>query len=487
MPPAAGPDRPNILLILSDEHTAAITGCYGDRLVRTPSLDRLAADGIAFDAAYTPSPLCVPARLAFTAGKYVSRVGAWSNQSRLPSDDMPTLPHRLNAAGYESLLCGKMHYDATRRYGFRDWGDVPYVNQARKTGRIRRRDADDESVDTGSRDRRFADFHTGESFVLEQDRAVTAGTVDFLRGRRRDDRPFFFLAGYLAPHFPLIVPEPYHRMYAGKVPMPHVPAAHLADQPRNYRHLRRGFGVVEVDPEKVRLGRELYYGMVTWLDEQIAAVLDALADSDVADNTVVIYTTDHGEDLGEHGLWWKNCMYECAARVPLIVSWPARWAGGQRRTEACSLLDLGRTLGELGKADLPADWNGQSLLGSLDEAGAGSRDLAVSEYYGHNICSGFAMIRRGRYKYVYHARPDQQHGPERELYDLRADPGELTNLAGRPDQADRLAALHADLVAEVGEEPDETERRCREDIARGYDRGDDARGPGEGGGKGARS
>ena len=184
----------------------------------------------------------------------------------------------------------------------------------------------------------------------------------------------------------------------------------------------------------------------------------------------MIYTTDHGENMGEHGLWFKNCVYDTAARVPLIVSWPKRWAGGQRRGGACSLVDVVQTIAEIGGAMTPADWNGSSLCAYLDDPKAPSRDLAVSEYYAHNIASGYAMLRRGTWKYVYHTPPDDKHPTQRELYDLQSDPGELHNLAGNPDQQGRIKEMHASLVKELGEDPDKTELRCRADYAKGYGR-----------------
>jgi choline-sulfatase len=454
---------------MSDEHTASVMGCAGNTVVHTPHLDRLAAQGVLFDCAYTNSPLCVPARLSFTAGKYVSRVGAWSNDCWLPRDDIPSLPRLMNSAGYESYLCGKQHYDATHRYGFTEIGGN--MNRAYMTGHGARRHAKDESVNTAGRDRRFKEFHVGDSSsILNHDRNVTAGVLGFLGARRRTDKPFFLFTGYLAPHFPLIVPKTYHDRYRGRVPMPVVPPGNVASQPRNYHHLRRGFGVVETDPDTVRLGRELMYGLTTWLDEEIGKVLAALGNSDVADNTIVIYTSDHGENMGEHHLWWKNCMYDHAARVPLIVSWPARWTGGQRRSGVCSLVDVVRTIAELGGADAPSDWDGDSLCPLLDDGTAPWKDFALSEYYAHNISSGFVMVRQGRYKYVYHTPADDEHPAERELYDMQADPGEFHNLAADPEQQGRVRNLHEVLLAELGENPDDIEQRCRADYARGYGR-----------------
>ena len=469
--------KPNILVIMSDEHNAGVMGCMGNTIIRSPNLDALAGRGVVFDHCYCNSPLCVPSRLSFTSGKYASRVGAWSNSCRLPSADYPSLPSVLNAAGYESFLCGKMHYDSKRRYRFTEIGGN--MNEGVMTGRAKRRRADDTEPDAETSNR-FASFHTGEhSSILDHDRNVTAGTLEFLKNRKAAGKPFFLLSGYLAPHFPLVVPEKYWKNYEGKVPMPVIPEGFLETLPRNYKHLRVGFNVVNVPDDVVRKSRELYYGLVQWFDEEAGKVLDALRASEAADNTVVIYTADHGENMGEHGLWWKNCLYDSAARVPLLVSWPARWKGGQRRTQACSLVDVVRTIAELAGAKTPEDWNGDSMAPWLDNAETPWKDRAVSEYYGHNIASGYAMIRMGQFKYVYHTPADADHPAERELYDLAADPGEFHNLAANPDQADalggrnsrradRIKTMHAALVKELGEEPDLTEQRCRKDYATGY-------------------
>jgi len=459
--------KPNILVIMSDEHNASVLGCCGNDIVQTPNLDRLSRRGVTFNNCYCNSPLCVPSRLSFTSGKYASRVSAWNNNCWLPTADYPSLPRAMNAAGYESVLCGKMHYDKTRKYGFREIGNM---NTSDKYGKGSRRKADDLKPKPGLSGR-FNEFRTAEdSSIMTHDRKVTAGTVEFLKNRKASDKPFFMLAGYIAPHFPLIVPEKYWQQYQGKVPMPKIPEGHLESQPLNYKHLRIGFNAEDVPDEIVRKGRELYYGLTQWVDEEIGKILVSLDDSEVADNTIIIYTTDHGENMGEHGLWWKNCLYEHASRVPLIVSWPARWKGGQRRTQACSLVDVVQTIAELGGADVPADWDGDSMIKWLDDAGTEWKDLAVSEYYAHNIASGYAMIRKGSYKYVYHTSADAGHPAERELYDFQSDPGEFNNLAGGEKYKSRIDALHAALVNEIGEDPDRTEQRCRAECDKGYDR-----------------
>lgn len=461
-------NKPNIIVIMSDEHDPMVSGCYGDKTVRTPNLDGLAGRGIVFENCYTTSPLCVPARLSFTAGKYASRVHAWSNSAMLPSDDYPSLPHILNAAGYESFLGGKMHYDATHRYGFKD---LYNANNSFMTGRGGRRKADDESVNVNAWKNRAAAFKVAEdSSVMTHDRKVTDYCSKFVAGRRAGDKPFFLLAGYLAPHFPLTVPELYSVPYRDKIPMPEIPEGFFDTMPLNYKHLRRGFGTVVAEPPVIKKGRELYYGLTQWVDNEIGKLLATLRKPAAAENTIVIYTADHGENRGERGLWWKNCVYETAAHIPLIVSWPERWKGGQRRTGACSLVDVVKTIAECAGARTPDDWNGDSLVAWADDPNTKWKDLAISEYYGHNIASGYTMLRAGQYKYVYHSRMDAQHGPERELYHLEADPKEFVNLARTSEHAARVGVMHKAMVKEVGRDPDESELICRADYAKGYNR-----------------
>ncbi|MBI5281809.1 MAG: sulfatase-like hydrolase/transferase [Candidatus Solibacter usitatus] len=464
-----GKRPPNILFLFSDEHNIRVAGYNGNRLARTPNLDRLAESGVVFSNAYCNSPLCVPSRLSLTTGKYVHRINAWSNNCRLPSDDYPgTLPRVMNAAGYESYLAGKMHYDRNHGYGFNVVMRGAH-NNGLMTGRGGRRNADDQTVNRKAAAQRFQDFHTGDrSEVLDGDRDVTRAVVDLLERRSTSDKPFFLLAGYLAPHFPLIVPEPLYRNYEGKVGLPQIPPGHLDALPLNYKHQRRGFGTVDVPDDITRRGRELYHGLTEWVDAEIGKVLDALRRSAAAENTVIVYSADHGENMGEHGMWWKNCMYEHAAHVPLIVNWPERWKGGQRRNGVCSLVDVVRTIAELGGARVPGDWNGDSLVPLLENRNAPWKERAVSQYYAHNIASGFAMLREPRYKYVYHCRPDDQNPPERELYDLAKDPGEFHSLHADPSQRARMLRMHDLLVKELGEDPDETERRARFELARGY-------------------
>ncbi|MFX0098722.1 MAG: sulfatase-like hydrolase/transferase [Candidatus Hodarchaeota archaeon] len=452
--------RPNIIVIMTDQHDPAVSGCYGDHVVQTPNIDRLSREGITFDAAYTTSPLCVPARLSFTSGQYISRprVSTWNNSCWLEDEQQPTIARILKKAGYDALLCGKMHYEYTRRYGFDDMLSIE--NGHVKTGVVTRRFVDDTSVNTKAWAETQLDMHVGEtSNKIHRDTTKTAAATRFIKNRKASDKPFLLMVGYVCPHSPLIAPQSYLDQVKGKVPMPELPDGLLENLPTNYKHNRMGFGYVEQDPGMVKKGRELYWALVGWVDNEIGKVLKALDESEILDNTIVIYTCDHGENKGDHGMWWKNNMYEHAARIPLIVRWPRKWEGNQRRSGACSTVDLVRTIAEIAGADVPNYWDGDSLFPYLDDPGYDWKDFALSEYYSHNIVSGFTMVRKGKWKYVYHAKAPG-NDPETELYNLEEDPKEFNNLASSPEHAELVNELHASIVDELGEQPDDIEHRC---------------------------
>jgi choline-sulfatase len=463
--------KPNILWIMSDEHNATVAGCYGNKLIQTPHIDSLAQQGITFDAHYCNSPLCAPSRLSLTAGKYVSRVDAWALTSELPDANIASLPRVLNAAGYQSFLCGKQHYDYSRRYGFTEVGGN--FNNWYKTGKGHRLPAT--HLEQTRLSPRFDEFHAGDhGSTVEHDRRVTTGAVKFLSERQEDgEKPFFLFVGYLAPHFPLIVPEENVAKYRGKVTMPVIPEGFLDRMPLNYKVQRAAFEEIGVPDETVRKGRELYYGLTDWADNEIGKVLAALRQHpEIAENTVIIYSSDHGENMGEHGMWWKGCMYDASSKVPLVISWPKRWKGAQRRGGASSHVDLVQTIAEIAGGHTPDDWNGQSMLHWMDRPHAPWKDFAVSEYYAHNTASGYTLLRSGEWKYVYHNVMDKDHPAERELYDLANDPMEFTNLARLPEHQARIEMLHKRMLEEIGADPDVTEQRCREQLSRGYTRSD---------------
>jgi choline-sulfatase len=460
---------PNILFIMTDEHHAGMMGCVGDKVVQTPHLDALAARGILFNQQYCASPICMPSRHSFTTGKYVSGHMVWRNDGGVP-EGVPTLPRILNAAGYESYLIGNMHYKGGETHGFTIIDDKGRVTPPRDAPR----DTRGRPIVPKPRLQAGVFPDQGGKLAPEFDRAGEADdnpspvdiprrdhAIKFLRERPADSKPFFATVSFIAPHYPFIAPEEYLARYRNKVPAPEVPPGVLEALALNYKHTRNDRQFERVPPFMAKLAREAYYARIDWIDHQIGLVLDALSHSSFAENTVVIYTTDHGESLGNHGMWMKCNMFDHAARVPLIVSWPARWKGGQQRNGACGMVDLVKTVADLAAAKTPADWNGVSMLPWLDDANYAWRDLAVCEYFGYNLASGIVMIRQGDWKYVYHTRADEQHGPERELYNMKEDPREFQNLAGDPAQEARMKAMHEALVRETGEDPERTEARYR--------------------------
>ena len=457
--------KPNILCIMSDEHTWNVLGCCRNPVVKTPNLDRIAKNGIVFENCYTPSPLCVPARLAFTAGQYISRCGAWQNNSELPSDDYPSLYRLLGEQGYECALGGKMHFSHDRRYGF-DVDLNPKFNSGRKNEGHVRVDINSEPYKKmeNKLSPRFGEFKvSNDSFILNHDRKVTQICGDYIKGRKKDDKPFFVLAGYLAPHFPIIIPEEFDT-YRDLIPMPVIPENHIESLPFHYKVMRRAFGMENVPDEIVKKGRELYYGFVTWLDNEIGKLLSALDDSESADNTVIVYTTDHGENMGEHGMWWKNNMYDTSVKIPCIVSFPDKYKSGTRINEVCSLIDLSNTIAEIGGAKAPVSWNGNSLMGLIEGKNDDWSNIAVSEYYGHNIAAGHCMIRRGKYKYVYFNAINDEYPAARQLFDLEADPGEFDDLSSQNAYSALMDELHCLLVKEIGRYPEDCEAEIRKDL-----------------------
>ena len=253
--PSSGPL--NILWIISDEHNASVTGCYGNDTILTPSLDDLASHGVVFENCYTNSPLCVPSRLSITSGKYPSRVAAWNNNCWLPSADYPSIARVVKSRGYETFLTGKMHYDKTRRYGFTEIGQS-FTNQETKTGKGGRRPFDDTRIDSQGWWNRASEFRSGEkSEVLDHDRAVLTHACDFLNNRKSTAPPFFLVVGFLAPHFPLTVPEEFHASYRGRIKPPRLPPGHLEMQPLNYQQERHGFGIVKTNPDGCHQGKRV--------------------------------------------------------------------------------------------------------------------------------------------------------------------------------------------------------------------------------------
>ena len=455
-------DRPNILLIVSDQHSPRVMGCAGDGVVRTPHLDALAERGTRFEHAYCASPLCVPSRMTMMTGRHCSDIRVWTNSCYLGSEE-PTFAHALGAAGYQTVLSGRMHFmGPDQRHGFHERiiGDIGAYNPTGSgKGNL------PPQLSAGSGQKRIAVEVAGPGRTAYQayDEAVLEATARWLgeRGASDDDRPFLLTMGGVLPHCPFVAREDLYEYYYERVEMPEIPEGYFENLHPAMKAWRELRGVEGLSDEQIRKARAGYYGLVEHFDEIVGGVLRALGESGMADDTIVIYVSDHGESAGNNGLWWKSQFSEDGCGVPMIVAGPGIPAG-ERRSEVVSLLDVAPTLTNLaGAPELPLI-SGQSLLPLLGgEPGAAPwRDEAIAELIG--IDAAYAhpgrMIRRGPWKLIHY------EGHEPMLFNLDEDPKEFVDRAGDPACRDVRSYLHDRVLA--GWRPGEALRTLRDRKAR---------------------
>ncbi|MFC1525396.1 sulfatase-like hydrolase/transferase [Candidatus Latescibacterota bacterium] len=436
MPAATtAPRRPNLVLILSDQHNPHVMGCAGDPEVQTPHLDRLAAEGVQLSNCYTPAPLCAPARVGFLTGQYASTLDIWDNGGQLPSS-VPTFAHALGAGGYEAVLCGRMHFNGPDQFhGFeqRLHGDVAgYLSmEINGTGNFRTTGQTHYAVQVAGH---------GRAGYAAFDGDVTDKACDFIAGRDPQTRPFCLVVGYVLPHNPLICSPPWFDHYFQRLPVPDpVPEDYVEGLHPALQAWRRRRGVDQITPQQHHRARAAYYGLVSELDENVGRVLDAVESSGQADDTLVIYASDHGDMATEqHGMWWKSCYFEGSARVPCILRYPRQFAAGTDLPAVTSLIDLGPTLLELTRSPSLPDAEGRSLAPMLSGAAAPSDwgGEVFCEYGGAHGDLPSCMVRSGRWKLAYYHEFDSCL-----LYDVESDPEEACNRAEDPECAQIAASL----------------------------------------------
>ncbi|TDE02554.1 choline-sulfatase [Jiangella asiatica] len=446
------PAQPNIVVIMADQLVPFLTGAYGHQVVRTPNLDRLTERGVRFDAAYTPNPLCAPARAALMTGRYASSIGCFDNAAPFPVDE-PTIAHLLTNAGYETALCGKMHFvGPDQLHGFRhrlnpdifpagmDW--VPTVDEH---GRFPRGGHAHSYVPPEVGVRPWTKFLT-----YDEETAFRATEFIRERARRPAAEPFFLLASFHHPHDPFHVTEELWNLYDG-APIDLPEAWDGIDRSALDRWLDDAHdtsGVDLADPDAMRALRRAYYGLVTYVDRKVGEIVDALDATGQLADTVVAFTSDHGDMLGERGMVQKRCFYEWSARVPLIISFPDGRGAGSRVVTPVSMMDLAPSLVDLAGV-APRDrtpMDAESLLplldgdrGGSDDARAGAR-VVYSEYHAEKVHAPAFMVRRGDHKYVH------IHGHGSQLFDLSTDPSERHDLSSHAVAAGVRAELHALLT-----------------------------------------
>jgi choline-sulfatase len=454
--------RQNILILMADQLTPFALPAYGNGVAKTPHIDALAAQGVVFESAYCASPLCAPSRFSLLSGKLPSAIGAYDNAAEFASQTL-TFAHYLRAEGYRTILTGKMHFcGADQLHGFEE----------RLTTDIYPADFG-WTPDWEHFDARPSWYHNMSSVIdagpcvrtnqLDFDDEVTFTArqklFDIARERHagKDARPFCMVASLTHPHDPYAIPEKYWNLHRDEdVDMPSYRDSFEESDPHS-RRLRHVYEADRTPPteRQIRNARRAYYGAVSYVDDQFGAILEALKDTGLDKDTIVIVTSDHGEMLGERGLWYKMTFFEGGCRVPLIVHAPKQFHA-RRVSASVSHLDLLPTLVELARGAprdaWPDTFDGRSLVPHLNGA-ADAHDEAVGEYLAEGAIAPIVMLRRGRYKFIHTpADPDQ-------LYDLEADPFERRNLAASPGHASEtaafreeiarrwdLAALHADVL-----------------------------------------
>ncbi|MEM9202118.1 MAG: sulfatase-like hydrolase/transferase [Actinomycetota bacterium] len=444
-PDESGRRATNIVVICSDEHNARCFGAAGHPFVQTPNLDALAARGTRFENAWTPSPICVPARASMATGRWVHDLGAWDS-AQAYAGETPGWAHAARDAGAHAVSVGKLHF----RSEADDFGwtesilPMHIVNGVGWVQGLPRRNP----FPYDHAGELAADCAIEESSYTRFDTAVTAKAIEWIDTNATGDRPFALFVSMVAPHYPLAVMEEFVAPYLDldlpleipEQPITHPAIAGLADGMPYHRFF---------DEDRTRFARQLYLGLCGWLDHNVGQVVAALDRAGVTNDTTIVYTTDHGDMIGNRGLWAKSYMWQDSIRVPMIVAGPDVPVGVDTDT-ATNLVDLHATIVDTvaaGRAELGA---GRSLVELANRPDP--QRLNFSEYHDGGSITGSFAVRFGAMKYVHHV------GFEPELYDLAVDPDELNDLASDPAHRSDLVEGEAQLRTIV--DPDDANARA---------------------------
>lgn len=446
----------NVLVIMSDEHSNSVMGCNGHPVAQTANLDRVAREGTIFTRAYTNCPVCTPARASFFAGRYVHELGAWDNAT--PYDgNVPGMSHHLAQHGQTMHSFGKLdlhpdgHYEglSASRPGHRKRIDIGAY--FRETGEAKPL--------VEERYKRIG-IREGQS----NDQRILAETVEWLRQRSNKglvetQEPWFLYVGFSHPHFPFYVKQQYWDYYDKLVTeVPESLNRPFTELNGPLQSLRHYFRSDTVDEETIRRMHVGYYALAQELDDNIGTIIRTLEEENMYDDTLIIYTSDHGEQLGRHGLWFKCSMYEETANIPMIVKGP-NIARGQRVDHPVSLVDIFPTVCEALKIPQPESVPGRSLLklgrGEEDEE---RNDFVFSEYHAHGMPVGMYMIRWRQWKYVYYT-----DGVKPQLFDLENDPEEMRDLVAASAESSAIREVLAECESRLRSvcDPDEAEKRAK--------------------------
>lgn len=436
----------NLLIIMADQLTAKALGCYGNETVISPNIDRLADEGVLFESAYSSSPLCTPARYAFMTGQNISQCGGYDNAAYMPAT-MPTFAHYLRLQGYKTSLAGKMHFvGPDQLHGFEerlttdiypaDFGWVPdWENHHERIDLWYHNMSSVKQAGVASITNQLAyDDEVGAQSM----RAI------YDHARSEDDRPMCLVSSFIHPHDPYATRQKYWDLYKGtEIPLPSVSRPPADQQDAHNKRLERviDLDAVDISDQEIIDARRAYYGNVSYVDEWVGKLRTTLDECGMSENTTIIFTSDHGDMLGEFGLWYKMSFREWSCRIPMIVHNPKRF-GARRVTQPVAQVDVLPTLMDLAQEgshdEMPEQidpLSGRSLVPLCDGDASNDPDSCVSEFLAEGTGAPMLMIRRGQYKYIScMLDPDQ-------LFDLKADPDEQINLANANATDDSFALL----------------------------------------------
>lgn len=434
----------NTIVILSDEHNKKITQCYGHPIIKTPNIDRLAQSGTRFTSAYTNCPICVPARASLATGRYVHNIRCWDNAIAYAGDPL-SWGHLLMKSGHHVASIGKLHYSKSdpEVNGFSE--EILPMHLVDGIGDLLGLIRDELPKRNGALNL-GPESGRGESAYTKYDRDITAAACEWLKKKadQTTQKPWVLYIGLVAPHFPLVAPNAFYDLYAGMdLPFPKMYAQQ--ERPKHpFIEAMRACMVFDdgfTDDLMVQRAITAYFGLVSFLDSNIGEILNTLETSGLNANTRVIYSSDHGDNLGARGLWGKSTMYEESAGIPLIFSGEGIPQGKVCDTPV-SLVDLFPTIIEsVGLNDLLKDQelSGNSLFAIAN--GEKRNNTVLSEYHAAGAITGSYMIRVDQFKYIYYVNMPPM------LFDLKNDPEEIVDLSTDPTYQDTLILCEKELRA----------------------------------------
>ena len=457
--------KPNVLFLICDDLNCDL-GCYGHPLVQTPNIDRLAARGVRFANAHCQFPLCGPSRASFMTGLYPDQTLVRRNSVyvREHTPNVVTLPQMFRRAGYLATRVGKIyHYNVPKHIGTGGHDD-PYSWSY--TINPRGRDVDDESLIFSLRPKSFGgtlSWLAADGTDEEQTDGIAATeTIELLEKYARTKQAFFLAVGLYRPHTPYVAPKKYFEMYPrDSIRVPTVPEGYLATLPEPARtSIRRKKEQLDLSADLAKQAIQAYYASITFADAQLGRILATLEETGLSNNTVVLFTSDHGYHMGEHGHWQKTTLFENATHVPLIVAGPGVRAHGQTAHTPAEMVDFYPTLAELCDLAVPRQVAGISLVPALQDPAMVLREGALTQY-----SNGYSL-RTADFRY---SEWGSDGAMGKELYDLRRDPQELANLAGSEQHAEirqRLAAVLHKRIAAAKQPPAGVKQLRFDDIRR---------------------